>query len=85
MLAVDRPQLQATVADLLGTCRVQLKARDSRGCTALLLAARSAEAKVLQLLLDAGAGEPGLLAAALLCAGWRAAVRRTWHVHATPC
>lgn len=58
MLAVERGQ-PGILSDLLATGRVDLAARDSSGATAVLLAARSADAAVLRILLDAGAGAGG--------------------------
>ncbi|PRW56961.1 ankyrin repeat domain-containing 50-like [Chlorella sorokiniana] len=55
MLAVERGQ-PGILSDLLATGRVDLAARDSvTGANAVLLAARSADAAVLRVLLDAGA------------------------------
>ncbi len=60
MLAVERGQ-PGILSDLLATGRVDLAARDSvSGATAVLLAARTADAAVLRVLLDAGAGESGV-------------------------
>lgn len=70
MLAVERGQ-PGILSDLLATGRVDLAARDNvTGANALLLAARSADAAVLRILLDAGAGGGwGACWVGLLCHG----------------
>lgn len=55
----------STVQALLGTGRADVNARDARGTTALLQAARRQDAVAMRLLLAAGAG-----AAAVGSASW---------------